>query len=58
MTKNKVYQTANFAMLEAYWNTGKGFIVANLKICSCRRIGEDIRFEPLIIKIIWRLNKG
>lgn len=24
--KNKVYQTANFAMVEAYWNIGKSII--------------------------------
>ena len=24
--RNKVYQTANFAMLEAYWNIGKSII--------------------------------
>ena len=29
--RNKVYQTANFAMVEAYWQIGKGFTVANLK---------------------------
>ena len=25
--RNKVYQTANFAMVEAYWNIGKSIIV-------------------------------
>lgn len=24
--RNKVYQTANFAMVEAYWNIGKSII--------------------------------
>lgn len=26
MARNKVYQTANFAMVEAYWNIGKSII--------------------------------
>lgn len=25
-TRNKVYQTANFAMVEAHWNIGKSII--------------------------------
>lgn len=25
-SRNKVYQTANFAMVEAYWNIGKSII--------------------------------
>lgn len=24
--RNKVYQTANFAMVEAYWNIGKSIV--------------------------------
>lgn len=23
--RNKVYKTANFAMIESYWNIGKGY---------------------------------
>lgn len=26
IAKNKVYQSANFAMIEAYWNIGKSII--------------------------------
>ncbi len=26
IARNKVYQTANFAMVEAYWNIGKSII--------------------------------
>ncbi|ERI70289.1 hypothetical protein HMPREF1548_02415 [Clostridium sp. KLE 1755] len=25
-SRNKVYQTANFAMVEAYWNIGKSIV--------------------------------
>lgn len=29
--RNQVYQTANFAMVEAYWNIGKSIIIVILK---------------------------
>lgn len=32
--RNKVYQTANFAMVEAYWNIGKSIIEKKLGILS------------------------
>ena len=36
--RNKVYQTANFAMVEAYWNIGKS--LKNRAVTKRRSMGQ------------------
>ena len=37
--RNKVYQTANFAMVEAYWNIGKS-IIEEQAVTKRRSMGQ------------------
>lgn len=50
--RNKVYKTANFAMVKAYWNIGKSIIQEQGQTLEPAKKPEDIIRDPYVLEFL------